>query len=88
MTVIPLSLANGIVFPWTTAGFLAAYFGGRTLYTMGYQEKEGAFNKQRIAGSVIVNSVHMATMCLTMFLAYRLTRGKLDIQKALGVTPK
>ena len=83
-----MSLVNGVVYPWFTMGMLAVYMGGRGMFTQGYQEKEGAFNQYRIAGSLTVNMVHMVTMCTSLFLAYRLTAGKLCIQKALGVVSK
>jgi hypothetical protein len=37
VTVVPLSLINGVVFPWTTVGLLGVYFAGRVIYTQGYQ---------------------------------------------------
>ena len=85
VTVLPLSMVNGLVFPRVTMGHLAVYFMGRNLFTNGYQEKEGAFNSMRIAGSITVNMVHFLTMGTSMFLAYRLIGGKLCIQKALAV---
>ena len=78
-------MVNGLVFPRVTMGLLAAYFVGRRAFTLGYQEKEGAFNQMRMAGSVTVNLVHFATIGVSMFLSYRLMAGKLCIQKALGV---
>ena len=77
MTVIPLSLVNGLIYPWPTVGLLGTYLVGRTLYGNGYHEKEGAFNKMRIAGSVLVNVVHMGTMGITMVLGYRMVTGNL-----------
>ena len=77
VTLLPLSLVNGIIYPWPTIGLLSLYFGGRLLFTYGYQEKEGAFNKYRIAGSVIVNMSKMATFGVTMFCGYRMASGKL-----------
>ena len=88
VTILPLSLVNGMVYPWFTMGLLGSYFVGRRMYTNGYQEKEGAFNQWRIVGSVSVNVVHALTMATSMFLAYRLTAGKLCLQKALNVIPK
>ena len=88
MTILPLSMVNGVVYPWLTMGLLGGYFIGRRLFTDGYQEKEGAFNQWRIAGSVGVNLVHALTMATTMFLGYRLAAGKLCLHKALGVIPK
>ena len=44
VTVVPLSLVNGLVFPRLTMVLLSTYFVGRSLFTDGYQEKEGAFN--------------------------------------------
>ena len=44
VTVAPLSLVNGLVFPKITIGLLSVYLLGRIMYTKGYQEKEGAFN--------------------------------------------
>ena len=79
VTVLPLSLVNGLVYPWMTMGFLSAYFFGRYAFTQGYMEKEGAWNSLRLAGSATLNLAHVATMATSIFLAYRLTRGKLDI---------
>lgn len=42
--MVPLSLVNGLVFPYPTIGLLCVYFLGRQLYTTGYFEKEGAMN--------------------------------------------
>ena len=72
-------MVNGLVYPRLTMGLLAIYFGGRYAFTYGYQEKEGAFNNMRMAGSVTVNLVHFFTMCTSMFLSYRLIAGKLCI---------
>ena len=77
VTVVPLSILNGLVFPWTTVGLLGVYLTGRVIYTKGYQEKEGAFNKMRIAGSIMVNLSHIATIGLAGLLAYRMIRGTL-----------
>jgi hypothetical protein len=61
------------------------YFGGRLLFTYGYQEKEGAFNKYRLMGSVIVNVAKMSTIAITLFCGFRMATGKLVLQKALGI---
>jgi len=52
------------------------YFGGRLLFTFGYQEKEGAFNKYRMAGSLIVNLSKMTTIALTVYCGFRMATGK------------
>ena len=44
VTVLPMSLVNGLIYPWTTIGLLSLYFAGRAAYSFGYQEREGAFN--------------------------------------------
>lgn len=85
VTLLPLSLVNGIIYPWTTIGLLSVYFGGRMFFTYGYQEKEGAFNKYRLIGSVLVNLSKMATFGVTMYCGYQLSSGKLILQKALGI---
>ena len=88
VTVLPLSMVNGLVYPWVTMGLLSTYFIGRKLYTHGYQEAEGAFNQYRMAGSVAVNVVHLLTNVVTFYLGYRLATGKLCLQKALSILPK
>ena len=70
-------MVNGFVYPKITIGLLSLYFAGRIAFTKGYQEKEGAFNQMRIAGSITVNIVHFLTMGVSMFLSYRLIMGKL-----------
>jgi hypothetical protein len=55
------------------------------LYTFGYQEKEGAFNKYRMAGSVLVNLAKMSTIALSLYCGIRMATGKLVLQKALGI---
>ena len=45
VTLIPTSLVNGFFMPYPTIGLLATYWLGRTLYTQGYFQKEGALNK-------------------------------------------
>ena len=87
-TVIPLSLFNGLIYPLPTIGLLSSYFVGRKLYSYGYEEKEGAFNKYRIAGSLIVNAVHMITIGGTIFIGYRMIKGSLCLQSALGLAAK
>ena len=59
--LLPLSLANGFFYPTPTACFLGAYLFGRTLYTAGYFEKEGAFNKRRMGGSLLCNAASVGT---------------------------
>ncbi len=76
VTMIPLSLVNGLVMPYPTIGLLSIYFVGRMLYTKGYFEKEGAFNKKRMIGSMMCNVGHFGTIALSMGLGYRITRGK------------
>jgi hypothetical protein len=44
VTLLPLSLVNGVFYPLTTVGLLSIYLGGRWLFSVGYLEKEGAFN--------------------------------------------
>ena len=70
-------MVNGLVYPRLTIGLLAAYFAGRKAFTYGYQEKEGAFNNVRVAGSIACNLVHFFTMGASLFLSYRMITGKL-----------
>lgn len=88
VTVIPLSLVNGLVYPIPTIGLLSTYFAGRYMFNHGYQQKEGAFNKVRIAGSVLVNLVHFSTIGVSMLLGYRMIRGSLCLQSAIGLAAK
>lgn len=77
VTLLPLSLVNGIIYPWPTIGLLSMYLGGRTLFTYGYQEKEGAFNKYRLMGSVVVNVAKMSTIAVSLYCGFRMATGKL-----------
>ena len=77
VTFIPASLFNGLILPYPTIGLLATYFLGRQLYSRGYFEKEGALNNYRMAGSALCNLAHMTTLGLTIFLGYRISRGKI-----------
>lgn len=67
--MIPLSLVNGFFYPKVTISLLAVYYVGRYFYTVGYQENEGAMDKTRIAGSVLVNSAKIATFGVFMWVA-------------------
>ena len=71
-----------------TIGLLSSYLVGRLMYTHGYDQKEGAFNHYRIAGSILVNLVHMATIGGTIFIGYRMIKGSLCLQSALGLAAK
>ena len=77
VTMIPMSLVNGFVLPYPTIGLLSAYLLGRTLYTQGCFEKEGALNSRRMMGSALCNLGHVGTLAVTMVIGYRLARGKL-----------
>ena len=77
VTLIPLSLANGLLMPVPTIGLLMTYFLGRHMYSSGYQEMEGALNKYRMAGSLLCNLAHVGTLTLTVVLGLRLRRGLL-----------
>lgn len=77
VTVVPLGLLNGLVYPYPTIGLLSTYIFGRYLYTGGYIEKDGAFSKKRIAGSILCNLSNFGIMCTTLFLGIRMSRGKL-----------
>jgi hypothetical protein len=77
VVMAPGSLLNGLFMPYPTLGILAIYFLGRQLYSTGYFEKEGANNKKRMAGSLLCNLSHMSTLGITIFLGYKLSRGKL-----------
>ena len=41
VTLAPLSLVNGIVYPWTTVGLLSFYLFGRMMYTNGLLTTDG-----------------------------------------------
>ena len=77
VTVVPLSLFNGLIYPKITIGLLSVYLVGRVMFTSGYQEKEGAFNQMRITGSVMVNLSHIVTLGLTGFIGFKMVRGSL-----------
>ena len=77
VTVLPMSLVNGLIYPWTTIGLLSLYFAGRAAYSFGYQEREGAFNQLRMGGSITVNIAHLATNMLTVVIGVRMARGGL-----------
>ena len=77
VTLIPLNLINGIVYPYLTISYLASYFVGRTLYNRGYMEKEGAYNQKRMIGSLICNLAHLATITTTIIIGIRMSRGKM-----------
>ena len=72
--IAPLSLANGLFYPLPTLTFLGTYSLGRFLFTTGYQEKEGAGNNKRKAGSLLCNAAHLGTYSLSLVLAMRLLR--------------
>ena len=83
VTMIPMSLLNGIVYPYSTIGLLAVYFIGRSLYTNGYFEKEGAENKKRMVGSLLCNFAHVGTFGVTMMIALNMSRGRIMLSKFL-----
>ena len=88
VTVIPLSLANGVFMPRVTIGLLAAYFAGRKMFTHGYQEKENAMNVWRMAGSMVVNTAHLATVLMSIYLGARLATGRLCLSKTIQAVSK
>ena len=88
MTVVPLSLINGLVYPHATIGLLATYFAGRQAFSYGYQEKEGASNPYQIAGNATVSLVHILTIGTTLFMASQLIRGRPLLQKAFAAATK
>ena len=75
VTLAPLSLVNGIIYPWTTIGLLSFYLFGRMMYTNGLLITDG--EAKMIVGSTILNASHLATIGLTTFMAIRLIRGQL-----------
>ena len=79
VTLMPASLVNGLIYPMPTIGLLATYFIGRQLYSTGYFEKEGALNNKRMIGSALCNIAHVSTLGLTVFIGWKLTRGKLRL---------
>ena len=85
VTLIPLSLVNGLVYPVLTIGLLSLYAAGRYAFTYGYLEKEGALNKYRVAGSVAVNVSKLLTMGTFAFLGLQMVRGRPVLQKALSL---
>ncbi len=76
VTFIPASLFNGFIYPYPTIALMATYFLGRSLYSAGYMEKEGAFNHKRMAGSALCNLSHVATLGLIVSIGWRLSRGR------------
>ena len=88
VTVLPMSLVNGLIYPWPTIGLLSVYFAGRAAYSFGYQEPEGAFNKLRMVGSLSVNMAHLATNLITLVIGYRMVKGGLVLQQALKLVSK
>ena len=85
VTFLPLSLVNGICFPLTSSALLATYLGSRLAFTIGYQEKEGAFNEMRMYGSLGVNLSKMIAFGLTFWMAIQMIRGRLILQQALRI---
>ena len=85
VTFLPLSLLNGICYPLTTSVLLAGYLGGRTLFTMGYNEKEGAWNEMRLYGAMGVNASKMIAFGITFWMAFQMIRGKFILQQALRI---
>ena len=83
VTMLPLSLVNGLIYPLATSCLLAGYLVGRNLFTYGYMEKDGAFNKTRLWGSLTVNVAKLATFGITMLIGVRMVRGRLILQQAL-----
>ncbi len=79
--MVPLSLVNGLVYPYATIGLLMMYLLGRNLYTSGYYEKEGAFNKKRMIGSGLCNIAHVGTLLITMGVGINIARGKLTLEQ-------
>ena len=83
VTVIPLSLANGVFYPRLTIGLLMTYFAGRYMFTQGYQEKEGATSQLRLAGAAVLNVAHISTFMLSIFIGCRLATGRLCLSKTM-----
>ena len=73
VTLLPLSLVNGAVFPKTTMLFLSSYLVGRYLYAEGYNRKEGAANQLRMIGAATAHSVTCATLILSLFIGVRMS---------------
>jgi hypothetical protein len=73
---VPLSLLTGLILPYETMAFLAIYIFGRYYYTQGYLEKEGALNKKRMIGSMLVNITHIGILGLTMLIGIKMSRGR------------
>jgi hypothetical protein len=88
VTFAPLSLVNGLIYPWATTGLLATYFTGRYFYHIGYLNKDGAEDPKRTMGSVICVGAVFGTVTLSTVLALRMITGKLCLQKALGLIAK
>ena len=49
-------------------GLLGVFTVGRYYYAQGYNEKEGANNKQRVAGAVMCHTSTWASMFLSLFI--------------------
>ena len=75
MTLAPLSLVNGLVYPLPTICLLGFYLFGRHLHCNGLLVEDGASKIE--VGSAIVNTSHLATLGMATFLALRMIRGKL-----------
>ena len=76
----PLSLVNGVFFPLTTSGLVAAQIAGRTLYANGYLRRRGDMDTNRIAGSMMANLSSIGTIALFLVLGLHLQRGKIAIK--------
>ena len=68
VTLLPLSLANGLCYPVLTTSLLVGYLAGRSAYSFGYIQPEGAFNQKRIYGSVLVNISKVSTIAVSLYL--------------------
>ena len=76
VTMAPFSLFNGLFLPYPTMALVGTYTLGRHLYTQGYVEKEGAFNRMRIVGSLMVHSTNIFTCVTTLGIGVQLCRGR------------
>ena len=83
VTLLPLSLVNGLCFPLLTTTLLVGYLAGRSAFSFGYIQPEGAFNQYRLIGSAGVNLSKVSTILVSLYLGIQLSRGKLLLHKAL-----
>ena len=71
-----MNLVNGFFYPQVTIGLLGLYYTGRYFYTIGYYENAGVMDKQRVAGTIMVNISKLATFGVFMLISTKLIKGR------------